>query len=242
MQRIGAVIAGLAVVLSPVAFAPSAQAADRIPASGCEPNGRTLPDATHDVMSQKIGDVDLDGHPDTLFHSSDPDTWGVKTSSGAVVVVRDLPLTAARNQHAWALQLEAGPAVLVVDDSRTALPFYLVHTSTGCHFRAPASTSGERYAFALYGGGAASTSGTGVGCLGSDRSGYRLYSRKAVELSSGRYRIDDTVVSTTDGRVAKNGATRTNGRTYSANSETVVRARISYCSKVVTFAVSNGGR
>jgi hypothetical protein len=44
--------------------------------------------------------VDLDGRADTLFHYNSPNTWGVKTASGAVMVERDLPLGAVDNQHA----------------------------------------------------------------------------------------------------------------------------------------------
>jgi hypothetical protein len=237
MERIGAVTAVLVAALTLMGVTPAANAAVAAPARGCVPNGKVLPNATHDVITQKIGDVDLDGHPDTLFHYTNPDSWGVKTYTGAVMVVRNLPLGNVNDQHAWALQLEADPAVMVVDDSFSALPFYLVRTSTGCHFRTPSNTGGKQYTFSL----TTTKYGTGVGCLGSDRGGYFLAGRNAVKLANGRIRIDDTEVSTSDGHVAKNGPKYTNGKTYAANSETVARAHISICSQTPTLVISNGG-
>lgn len=189
---------------------------------GCSPGGARIPE---DADTAPIDDVDETDSGATEFSSEKPVfEFGVRTTSGATIVLRD-DLAGPATHSGWMARF-ATNVLAVIDDGREAT----LHAFVDCRFVQPRGVDGTPYSFALNG---RSTTGTGVGCSSFVDGTRKLVGLNAVRLANGRYRIDSTEVRVSpDGRTATNGPVERGGTTYAADSEQVRQANRSSCGDV----------
>ena len=202
--------------------APSPVSSQQGGGKGCSANGVRIP-AGADTAS--IDDVDETDSGATEFYSETPVfEFGVRTTSGATIVLRD-DLAGPAMHNGWMARF-ATNILAVLDDGRGAT----LHAFVDCRFVQPRGVAGTPYSFALNGFG---TAGTGVGCSSFVDGTRKLVGLNAVRLANGRYRIDSTEVKVSaDGRRAVNGSVERGRTTYAADSEQVRQANRSTCGSV----------
>jgi hypothetical protein len=182
---------------SPVASSPAATPiAEPTEGSdaGCPANEVPVP---ADATPVTIQDVDGDGRADAQFYSEDELAYGIRTASGATILLDD-DLAGPGEHHGWTSIRETA-TVTVLDDGRSAT----LHAFLDCGFVTTTDEDGTPYRFGLNG---FSDYGTGVECT-NDNGGALLAGVLAARQSDGSYDIEGTVVSLVDGgRTAENGA------------------------------------
>jgi len=123
------------------------------PASGCTPTGTGVPTG---ASSKQVIDVDGDGRPDTGWLSSDGNTFGITTASGATMSV---PIELAGGGPRKVLVEDTdghGTIAALASDGRTVELLVV----TNCGLFPATNAQGAHYEFDL---GVRGT-GTGVGC------------------------------------------------------------------------------
>jgi hypothetical protein len=123
------------------------------PASGCAPTGTGVPTG---AASKQVIDVDGDGRPDTGWLSSDGNTFGITTASGATFSV-PIELVGGGPRRVLVEDTDGhGTIAALASDGRTVELLVLHH----CGLFPATNAQGARYEFDL---GVRGT-GTGVGC------------------------------------------------------------------------------
>lgn len=193
-------------------------------AHGCSNAGADVPTG---ASLATIPDVDGDGEPDTEFFAEAPGpfTYGIRTSAGGVVTLRD-DLAGPGVHSGWTAAVDSPVGhVTVLDDGRTAT----LHAWIDCRFVTPLGSDGQPYRFGLNG---FSEYGTGVACV-TDGEGRHLAGVLARRGADGRYDIELTAIEVSaDGTRATNGPTRTRWTGLAADDPRVTAAMGSSCDGV----------
>ncbi len=178
---------------------PALAATSAAPAYGCAPTGTGVPTG---ASTKQVIDVDGDGQPDTGWLSSDGNTFGITTASGATMSV-PLDLTGGGPRSVLVENPDStGTITALASDGRTVELLVV----TNCGLFPATNAQGAHYEFDL---GVRGT-GTGVGCAqitgtpGRSLVGLNVHLNPAGQPDS----VHRTQITLTD-TAARNGATDT---------------------------------